>query len=190
MSQNMKALFLSAVVVTTACARENPTGPVSAEAILSSKSTSASVTRPAGGSCVTKFVPVSFVFPLATSSLTGTCKLKHLGRSTFAGTQTVNVLSGEFTNAVAYTAANGDLLYATSVGISSPAPNIVFQGDETYTGGTGRFAGASGMSHVTGSGTVAADGSGTGALTLSGSLTYIPRARRNDDHGDDGDEGE
>ena len=187
MSRNLKALYLSALVLTAACAGENPTGPVSAEAILSARSARASVTRPAGGSCVTKFVPVSFVFPLATSTLTGTCKLKHLGRSTLAGTQTVNVLSGAFTNAVTYTAANGDLLYATNAGISSPAPNIVFQADETYTGGTGRFAGASGMSHVTGSGTVAADGSGTGELTLNGSLTYFPRARRNDDHGDDGE---
>ena len=185
MSRNMKALFLSALVFTAACAGENPTGPVPAAAILATKSASAGVTRRAGGSCVTKFVPVSFVFPLATSSLTGTCNLKHLGRTTLAGTQTVNVLSGAFTNAVTYTAARGDLLYATSVGISSPAPNIVFQADETYTGGTGRFAGASGMSHVTGAGTVAADGSGMGALTLNGWLTYFPRVRRSDDEGDD-----
>lgn len=171
MPRNCSALLLSALVVTAACVRENPTGPATAG--VATKSASAGVTRPAGGSCVTTVVPVAFSFPFSTLSITGTCNLKHLGRSTLEAIQIVNVSNGTLTNTATYTAANGDLLYSTNFAdFTSSPPNVAFVGTETYVGGTGRFIGASGTSAVVGSAVVGPDGSGTGEFTVKGSITY------------------
>ena len=68
-------------------------------------------------------------------------------------------------------AANGDELYTRWDGqvISPPGPEAVFVGPETYLGGTGRFANASGSSWLEGTASVITS---TGAYTTKGSITY------------------
>lgn len=173
MSRNFKPLFLSALAFSAAaCAGDSPAGPRSAPSILNNKIASGVVTRPAGGKCTTSFAPISFVFPLSTLDIDGVCNLKHLGRTTTHAIQVVNVLTGEITNSATYTAANGDVLYTTFAGTSSPPPYVVFQGTETLVDGTGRFAGATGLSDLEGTATVDATGSGTGEYTTKGFITY------------------
>jgi len=68
----------------------------------------------------------------------------HLGRYAAQFNGTVNVLDGTASGSFTFTAANGDQLFATFVGlgVGDPIANIVET--LTITGGTGRLAGASG----------------------------------------------
>ncbi|MEO7502328.1 MAG: hypothetical protein ABIW94_06795 [Gemmatimonadaceae bacterium] len=84
-----------------------------------------------------------------------------------AAIQTVNVLTGELNNTTTYTAANGDQLTTTFAGTDPLGGDIEFTGLETYTGGTGRFANATGESFLQGSATGA-----TGEFTSKGSITF------------------
>ncbi|MEO7683169.1 MAG: hypothetical protein ABIU86_04470 [Gemmatimonadaceae bacterium] len=102
-----------------------------------------------------------------TLDIRGVCKLKHLGHSSMAAIQTVNVLTGELNNTTTYTAANGDQLTTTFAGTDPLGGDIEFTGLETYTGGTGRFANATGESFLQGSATGA-----TGEFTSKGSITF------------------
>ena len=173
MSHNFRPLFLSALAFSAACAGESPTGPAIAPSILASHSAGADKARPAGGKCTTSFTPISFEFPFSTIDVTGVCNLKHLGRTTAHAIQVINVVTGDFTNSTTYTAANGDLLNATIVGTSSPPPDVVFQGTETYVGGTGRFEGATGSSEFEGTATVdPVNGAGTAEFASKGTITY------------------
>jgi hypothetical protein len=172
MSRNFRPLFLSALAFSVACAGDAPMGPGSAPSLLANRSASADATRPAGGTCTTSFTPISFIPPFSTIDITGECNLKHLGRTTMHAIQVINVETGDLTNSTTYTAANGDALYTTFVGTSSPPPDVVFQGTETYVGGTGRFEGATGSSELEGTATVNIDGTGTGEYTSKGTITY------------------
>jgi hypothetical protein len=172
MSRTPKLLVLSVAVLSSACAVDTSTGPAPAVSVLASHSTSSDKAKPAGGTCTTSFTQISFVFPIATIDITGVCNLKHLGRTTLHAIQTINVLTGDLNNSTTYTAANGDMLFTTFVGTSSPPPDVVFQGTETYVGGTGRFEGATGSSTLEGTATVDVTGAGTGEYTSTGSITY------------------
>ena len=87
--------------------------------------------------------------------------------------QTVNLVTGVAQNFTTYTAANGDQLHTRWDGqvISPPGPVAVFVGPETYLGGTGRFAHASGSSWLEGTATLTGL-TGTGAYTTEGSISY------------------
>lgn len=173
MFHNFRPLFLSALALSAACAGESPTGPAIAPSIVANHSAGADATRPAGGRCTTSFTQISFVFPFATIDITGECNLKHLGRTAMHAIQIINVETGDLTNSTTYTAANGDELFTSFVGTSSPPPDVVFQGTETYVGGTGRFEGATGSSELEGTATVdLITGSGTGEYTSKGTITY------------------
>ena len=173
MSHSFRPLFLSALALSAACAGESPTGPAIGPSIVANHSAGADAARPAGGKCSTSFTPISFEFPFSTIDITGECNLKHLGRTTLHAIQIINVVTGDFTNSTTYTAANGDVLNATIVGTSSPPPDVVFQGTETYVGGTGRFEGATGSSEFEGTATVdLITGTGTGEFTSKGTITY------------------
>jgi hypothetical protein len=71
----------------------------------------------------------------------------QLGRFTVYWDATVNLVDGTATGSFELVAANGDRIFATHVGLGTPTgiPNV-FDVVEigTITGGTGRFAGASG----------------------------------------------
>jgi hypothetical protein len=86
---------------------------------------------------------------------------------------------GAVLNAVhTFTAANGDILYTTTTGTAVLKPDfsgVTFSNIETVTGGTGRFANASGSATRIGS-TNFSDGSAT--WEIQGTLTYDASDRR------------
>ncbi len=89
-------------------------------------------------------------FPTAvTSSAIGTGNATHLGR--FSATWVVvidfTLPGGAAIGSGVYTAANGDSLFTDIVGYGTPTENpdvISIVDEQTITGGTGRFAGATG----------------------------------------------
>jgi len=88
----------------------------------------------------------------------------HLGRFTREASVTIHD-DGTFDGTVTFTAANGDRLVADLEGMATP-PTL--QGTYTFTGGTGRFANASGVAAFEG---VTADGIHV-ALTFEGTIQY------------------
>jgi hypothetical protein len=100
------------------------------------------------------------------SSVVGTEHLSHLGLSTFS---TVGCLLGS-SSPTTTTAANGDQLI-DSVG-STVSTGNTFTGTLAFTGGTGRFLGASGSATI--SGTIVPLSANTLALTfsLTGTISY------------------
>ena len=90
------------------------------------------------------------VFPNATVMREGTGTATHLGKYTQHATFRVNVLTFFGTGTATFTAANGDTLSTSVVGQGTPiGPTLPPTGLSlvevyTITGGTGRFAGATG----------------------------------------------
>ena len=87
-----------------------------------------------------------FVFPISSIDREGTGTATYLGKYTEHVTQQVNVLTMSSTGASTFTAANGDTLNASISGQANPTSPGVLSIVEVYTitGGTGRFAGATG----------------------------------------------
>ena len=147
----------------------NVDSPVAPQRIALASPASASanlVTRPWEGTCegLGAFRADGF-----TLDITGTCHLSHLGLTTSVGVEIV----GAVLNAVhTFTAANGDKLYTTTTGTAVLKPDfsgVNFSNIETVTGGTGRFANASGSATRIGS-TVFSNSSAT--WEIQGTLTY------------------
>lgn len=112
------------------------------------------------------------VGPVITYTIDGTLHLSHLGKSTFHldGVCTnADCSTSTFTNTIV--AANGDRLTSSSTNTGTAG---TFTNLDTFTGGTGRFAGASGSSTTTG--TSVDDPSNPLAFTitfiLSGTISY------------------
>jgi hypothetical protein len=82
--------------------------------------------------------PLAFVDGSATGNAT------HLGRFTVAFPHTVNFATRAGEGTFTFTAANGDTLTADFIGQAQPGPIVSIVEQATITGGTGRFAGASG----------------------------------------------
>jgi hypothetical protein len=126
--------------------------------------------RPMGGTCDTTFV---FTGP-GPLHIEGTCQFLHLGLTTVVAEQiviptgptTVNIM-----NTAVYTAANGDELHSSFVGTGTidQSGGVTFSGTETFSGGTGRFDGASGSMTDVGTASLV---TGTGQLTGDGSIVY------------------
>jgi hypothetical protein len=87
-----------------------------------------------------------FVFPIASIDREGTGTATQLGKYTERVTQQVNVLTMSSIGASTFTAANGDTLTASITGQATPTSPGVLSIVEVYTitGGTGRFAAATG----------------------------------------------
>lgn len=85
-------------------------------------------------------------------TLTKAGNATHLGRFTVVASQCLDPATGAITKGEAvFTAANGDQVFATQSGqVSGSPPVLAFELDYTITGGTGRFAGASGSINATG----------------------------------------
>lgn len=173
MSRTRNTLVLTLLALSSACSGDGPTGPAGASSLLADKAAHAVGPRPAGGRCVTAFNVVGGDAQSFTLAITAVCNLKHLGHTTLVATETVGLVDGALVNSSTYTAANGDKLTSTFAGqvISPPGPDVVFIGTETYTGGTGRFHGASGSSAIEGTATLHGT-SGTGQYTITGTITY------------------
>jgi hypothetical protein len=86
------------------------------------------------------------VFPIRTITREGTGTATHLGRYTEHVTAQINVLTMSATGAATFTAANGDTLLASVVGQATRIGPTTLSIVEVYTitGGTGRFADATG----------------------------------------------
>jgi hypothetical protein len=92
----------------------------------------------------------TLAFPNAQTLLVsggGSGNATHLGHYTFHYDEVVNLSTGVGTGTYDFTAANGDTLTATWSGFGFPTddPNVLgIVENATITGGTGRFANASG----------------------------------------------
>jgi hypothetical protein len=74
-------------------------------------------------------------------------KATHLGQFTLDIPHVVNAANGTANGIYEFTAANGDKVYAKFTGIATPTatPGVLYiEETATITGGTGRFAGATG----------------------------------------------
>jgi hypothetical protein len=106
--------------------------------------------------------------PTATIQGVGTGHATHLGRFTYDNPHTVDLLALHGCGTWTFTAANGDTLTASGCGdatvVSGTPPTAVLSIVETgeITGGTGRFAGATGSFTVT---RLLATGETTGSFT-------------------------
>jgi len=77
----------------------------------------------------------------------------HLGRYRYEANECFNPVTGAFSGEPTVTAANGDQLFGTYSGqVSSTSdPNVItYEEQLTVSGGTGRFAGATGAFDVVG----------------------------------------
>jgi hypothetical protein len=161
------ALLGSAIV---ACTDPSPTSPVaSARSVVLQRSGTA---RPLTGSCTLTFTPSPPPPPAVVHQTdVGTCQLSHLGLTNFYGEQDIDRVAGTQSGWRTFTAANGDQLYVTHVGTSAPAgPGLVsFVAQMTITGGTGRFAGASGTARAIGLANLITR---TTTATFDGTISY------------------
>ncbi|MEO7133532.1 MAG: hypothetical protein ABI024_04855 [Vicinamibacterales bacterium] len=127
-------------------------------------------TLPFRGSLTAKEIDiVTFPTLLADGEAEGTAT--HLGRYAATFNATVSVLDGRSTGSYTFTAANGDQLFSTFTGLGVPAGGALANITETLriTGGTGRFAGASGTLEVhrtLDQSTGASSGSIQGSITM------------------------
>ena len=162
-----------AVLALAGCAQiESPVAPERMALVTATLASANLVSKPWEGTCegTGAFRPNSAIL-----DITGTCHLSHLGLTTTVGVETV----GGVLNAVhTFTAANGDLLFTTTTGYAILKPDfsgVNFFNTETVTGGTGRFANATGTATRNGSSNFS-DGSGT--WEIEGTLTYAASDRR------------
>ena len=149
-------------------------------ALTQSTAMAADPSRPHKGSCSTIVTPVSApgVFPQQLR-IDSDCRLTHLGRTTGRTDQLVTptgpaspTIPLMIANVTTYQAANGDQLYMSFTGAGQLDPatgNVTYYGTETYQGGTGRFAGATGSASVDGSASIFTN---LGAFTLQGRIAY------------------
>ena len=102
----------------------------------------------------------------------GTGNATHFGQFTFEYDEVVDLATGSGTGTYEFTAANGDTLSAswTGFGLPTPDPNVLLVVENAIiTGGTGRFADASGsftVERLFNFTTNAGDGSFEGTIQL------------------------
>ncbi len=97
---------------------------------------------------VTMFETSQLVFPILSVNREGTGTATHLGKFTETFRAQVDVRTASATGTATFTAANGDTLTASVVGQGDPTtPPTARSIVEVYTitGGTGRFADATGI---------------------------------------------
>jgi hypothetical protein len=111
------------------------------------------------------------VFPIRSITREGGGTATYLGKYTEHITGQINVLTRHLTGAATFTAANGDTLTATVDGQATPTTPGVLSVVEVYTitGGTGRFADATGT--ITLHSTVN-QATGVSSGTLSGAIDH------------------
>jgi hypothetical protein len=136
------------------------------------------VSRPLSGRCttiVTRLAPP----PIEVQRVEFTCHISHLGLTHALVTQTVDVTTGDISHVGDFVAANGDRLSSNFAGTASLSftdptnATVSFHGTQEFSPGTGRFAEATGAADVVGATHInLITGSGTGEVTLDGTLTY------------------
>ena len=148
--QSIRPVILSLGALALAACAESPLLEPNVD-VSAARSHAASPSRPAGGTCTMVGRTILPPLPGQPANVTRrqtewVCQLQHLGRTTLT-----NIDAGAPGSTVAgtavFTAANGDQLFTAVSGTATfPDANgiVTFNGTDTVTGGTGRFAGASG----------------------------------------------
>jgi hypothetical protein len=170
MKHRHPVLFVLSILALASCSQlDSPVAPQKMIALLPVSANM--VTRPWEGSCK----GIGIIRPdRITLDITGICHLSHLGLTTSVGVET---LGGTLRAVHTFTAANGDLLYSTTAGYATLKPDfsgVNFFNIETITGGTGRFANATGSATRNGSSNFS-DGSGT--WEIQGTITYAANSK-------------
>jgi hypothetical protein len=103
--------------------------------------------------------------------LDGSGNATHLGRFNLSVDFTVTPSTGDAVGTATWTAANGDQIFATVAGHGDIIvfPTVVIVETQSITGGTGRFANASGTIRIDRSGSIvtgATSGSLSGEINL------------------------
>jgi hypothetical protein len=114
----------------------------------------------------------TIVFPIRSITREGTGNATHLGKYTSHLTAQINVVTRHSTGVATFTAANGDTLTATLDGQATPTTTPgVLSVVETYTitGGTGRFADATGTFTLE---IIATQATGASTGTFSGAIDH------------------
>jgi hypothetical protein len=111
------------------------------------------------------------VFPINSATRDGGGTTTYLGNYTEHITVQVNVLTGHGIGAATFTAANGDTLTAIVDGQATPASPGVLSIIEAYTitGGTGRFADATGTFMLE---SILTPATGVSSGTFSGAIDH------------------
>lgn len=180
MTRRSPAVLAASLLLLTACA-DSPASPRAFGARSDAATASRSPDRTHAGSCTSTFTllppGVGQAPNVIRMTIDYTCQLTHLGRTTGAVLQTVTFGQdgvGQITNTTTYTAANGDQLHATFAGTGTPTSTggFVLAGTETYAGGTGRFAAATGSARLDGAAHFTSAAGGVGGFDVRGSLAY------------------
>jgi hypothetical protein len=148
-------------LVLAGCAGDAPTAPLADGSALHNAlaSSQPAPERPIKGSCEAETVEVQPVSADVIRRVSiGTCQLSHLGRTALLSVAYSNLTTFEQVGEHTLTAANGDRLYATSIGSGSftPPATLHFSGVTTINGGSGRFTQATGVMQVVGVQNIAA----------------------------------
>ena len=181
-------LLLAAAVGLTACNDTGPTAPDDARPTtpaLASIQVPITTSYRAQGTIGT--APRCDAVGLLYVSLEGEGIESHVGRYTIRNSHCLNPATGEFTAGLFQkTSANGDELSGTYEGtfsvIQAPAPVGIFaiRGQLSFTGGSGRFANATGSQEMVG--TQTSDFSRPGVpttvdLSMTGTISTVGSAR-------------
>jgi hypothetical protein len=116
--------------------------------------------------------------PVLTVQIHATGHATHVGRLTDEQSHCADPTSLAFTDGeFAFTAANGDQLVGTYFGDFVPLDQPLFTivGHFTFTGGTGRFAGASGGGNASGVQNLA---TGEATVVLEGTISSVGSSRK------------
>ena len=159
-----------AVLILAGCASDELTG---ASAVAAARTTQVEAGRPFKADCDLQATITGFTATGFTQTVTGSCQTSHLGRSTFYGLDVVDFATLTYEMHAVITAANGDEVHATITGNATLTPTgAILAGAAAITGGTGRFANASGnpaqSAVVTSTGPLTA----TASYHLDGRLLY------------------
>ena len=139
------------VAMSFGCSQVSPTGPGSVTLTQSMRPTAMAVSAPAAKEVpftgdlegTVTLTPLGPPFGFVLIEATGTAS--HLGRFTVTVPHTVNFATSTGSGSYEFVAANGDSLIATFTGQARPEGALLsIVETATITGGTGRFAGATG----------------------------------------------
>ena len=135
----------------------------------------ASTERPFHADFITQFETV-LEFPILHVTVNGQGQATHMGKTrAFTDDQIANLLDGSGSATYTLTAANGDTLILALVvqpggNINVPG-GVIFSGDYTVTGGTGRFSGATGGGIFAGSALFLDETDGIGCFAVVGTIS-------------------
>lgn len=171
-------LVLALVSAYAACSADSRTSPLSPNRAVSAAAVATSLQAsptavPLEGRCDLEIVSSTPqpAPPVFRQVATGTCELTHLGHTAVRFVQVVDFAAGQqHSLELTYTASDGDVLRAASVGTSKADGNgVTFTATITFEGGTGRFAHAAGTAQADGAADLTA---GTSHYTIKGALDY------------------